>query len=216
MNNSFTQRFQVLLSLLVGGGLLAGCGSYSQITGSWKSPDAPAQRYQNVLVAALTSDVAARQTVESDLVYQLQRRGIRATRSVDVFPASYRGKLPPRAEIIAKIRETGHDAVLTASLLDSGSETRYVPSTVGYSPVGTTTYYNNFYGYYSHWQVRVNELGYYATSSSYFLETNLYDVATEKLRWSAQSESYDPTSLRRFSRAFAKLTLARLAKDGVL
>jgi hypothetical protein len=197
--------------------LLVGCGSSSRITGSWKSPDAGTGPYRKILVAALTGDAVARQTVENDLVGQLQRKGIQATRSIDVFPPTFTsGKLPPREEVIERIRQTGHDAVLTASLLDSDTDTRYVPGTIGYAPVRVHAYYTNFYGYYSHFYPQVYTPGYYVSTETYFLETNLYDVASEKLRWSAQSQTVDPSSLTRFSRGFAKLTLSRLNRDGIL
>lgn len=209
--------FALAAALFVSGGLLPGCGSSSQITGSWKSPDAPRGQYQNVLVAALTSNTVARQTVETELVSRLQAKGVRATRSLDVFPPNFtQGQLPPRAEIIEKIRQTGHDAVLTASLLDSQTETRYVPGAMAYGPMGVHPYYNSFYGYYSHHYAMVYSPGYYRSNRTYFLETNLYDVASEKLLWSAQSETYNPSSLGRFSKNFAKLTLGRLNRDGML
>lgn len=212
-----TPRFFLFLALLIGSRLLVGCGASSRITGSWKSPDAGGARHQKILVAAITSNTGARQTVETDLVNQLRRKGIQATRSIDVFPPSFtQGTLPPRGEIIERIRQTGHDAVLTASLLDSDSDTRYVPGTIGYAPVRVHPYYGNFYGYYGHFYPQVYTPGYYATTETYFLETNFYDAASEKLLWSAQSATYDPSSLGRFSKGFAKLTLNRLNRDGIL
>lgn len=215
--NTNTRYSLLAITVFIGSHLMAGCGSSSQITGSWKSPDATGNAYRKVLVAALTSNAAARQTVETELVNRLQKKGIRATRSLDVFPLSFaQGKLPPRGEIIPKIRQSGHDAVLTASLLDSNTETHYVPNTIAYAPMGAYVYYNNFYGYYSHQYSMVYAPGYYVATNTYFLETNLYDVASEKLLWSAQSETYDPSSLSRFSKSFARLTMGRLSKDGIL
>jgi hypothetical protein len=212
-----TRHFLLVITVLVSGHLLIGCRPSSQITGSWKSPDATGNAYRKVLVAALTNNAADRQTVETELVDHLLKKGVRATRSIDVFPPSFtQGKLPPRGEIIDKIRQTGHDAVLTASLLDSGTETHYVPNSIAYAPMGAHIYYNNFYGYYSHHYSAVYSPGYYVATHTYFLETNFYDVATEKLLWSAQSETYDPSSIGRFSKNFAKLTMGRLSKDGIL
>lgn len=212
-----TRPVLLTATVLIGGYLLVGCSPASQITGSWKSPDAPGKQYRKVLVAALTNNTAARQTVETELAHQLQRKGFQATRSLDVFPASFtQGNVPPRGEIIEKIRQTGHDAVLTASLLDSDTEGRYVPSRIGYEPMSRYTYYSNFYGYYSHNYPLVYAPGYYEVANTYFLETNLYEVSSEKLLWSAQSETYDPPSLSRFSKNFAKLTLSKLNKDGIL
>ncbi|AQG81984.1 hypothetical protein [Spirosoma montaniterrae] len=210
-----TCHFLLISTVLISSHLMVGCGSSARITGSWKSPDAVRKAYTKVLVAALTSDAYARQTVETDLVSRLQRKGIQATRSIDIFPPTFReGKLPAREDIIKTIRETGHDAVLTASLIKSNTETRYVPGTLTYAPVGP--YYSNFYGYYSRVYPMVYSSDYYTTLDTYFLETNLYEVGSEKLLWSAQSKTYDPPSIRDFSRDLAQLTVDRLAKDGIL
>ena len=46
--------------------LLATCTSSTRITGSWKSPEAT-KTYQNIVVAALTENILARQKVETDM-----------------------------------------------------------------------------------------------------------------------------------------------------
>lgn len=210
------QRFFFVVGLFACGSLHLGCGPSASITGSWKSPDAAGAVYKKVLVAALSSDAFARQMVETELANRLQKKGIQATRSIDVFPPSFtRGQLPPREEIIPLIRKSGHDGVLTASLINSNTETRFVQGNLTYAPIGPHPYYGNFYGYYSRMYPMVYSPGYYKENNTYFLETNLYDVATEKLLWSAQSKAYDPPSLSDFSRDFARLTVGRLGKDGI-
>jgi hypothetical protein len=58
--------------------------------------------------------------------------------------------------------------------------------------------------------------GYYATDKTYFLETNLYDAATEKLVWSAQSETVNPGSIDKFVQDYPKKLIAQMVKDGLL
>lgn len=209
--------YRLLIGALLGSCLLVGCGPASTVTGSWKNPDGAGRPYRNVLVAALSDDASARQLVETELVNRLQRQGIQATRSIDLFPASMgQGHLPPRTDIIQTVRRADHDAVLTASLIDSNADIRYVPGTIAYAPVSRHPTTSNFSGYYSHLYSQVFTPGYYVDSNTYFLETNLYDAASEQLRWSAQSETYDPRSLRSFAKRFARLTLSKLSQDGML
>lgn len=40
-----------------------------------------------------------------------------------------------------------------------------------------------------------------------------YDAETEKLIWSAQSESYDPSSLNTFAEGFAEVVIEQLNED---
>lgn len=53
------------LSLVLLG--VAACSPSTQITGSWKSPEATEKHYNRVIVAALTDNASVRQTVENDL-----------------------------------------------------------------------------------------------------------------------------------------------------
>ena len=113
-----------------------------------------------------------------------------------------------------KLNET--NAILTVSILDKETESRYVPGSYSYDPYAGPAYYRTFWGYYSHMYPYVYRPGYYVTENTYFIETNLYDVATEVLIWSAQSETYDPANLARFARDFADVIVDELQKDGII
>ena len=58
--------------------------------------------------------------------------------------------------------------------------------------------------------------GYYEDDKVYYIETNLYDADTEELLWSAQSETYNPTSLPDFASDFAEVVVARMEKENLL
>ena len=47
-------------------------------------------------------------------------------------------------------------------------------------------------------------------------ESNLYEVATEKLTWSFQSETIDPQNIRDVVDSLGKVVMAALRKDGLL
>lgn len=185
--------------------------------GSWKSPEIAAQNYQRIVVAALTDNVLARQEVENDLQLQLQQRGIEATRSIDLFPpsAATRGGSDVNL-LLERIKENGHDAILTAALVDEQTETRYVPGNMGYHPMSRFMWYGSFRGYYNFWHPTLYQPGYYTEDKVYYLETNLYDADTDRLVWSAQSKSYSPRSLRRAASKFAELTVQKMTEDNVL
>ncbi|WP_116545336.1 hypothetical protein [Pontibacter virosus] len=203
-----------LLLLLTG---IVGCSSSTQILGSWKSPEIEAQNYQRVVVAALTDNVLARQEVENDLQAQLKMRGIQATRSIDLFPPSATAKAGPDVNVlIERMKDGGHDAILTAALVDEQTETRYVPGNMGYRPMTRFIWYGSFRGYYNFWHPTLYDPGYYTEDKVYYLETNLYDVNTDQLVWSAQSKSHSPRSLRKAASQFAELTVQKMTEDNVL
>lgn len=203
-----------ILLLLAG---IAGCASSTQILGSWKSPEIEAQQYRRIVVAALTDNVLARQEVENDLQAQLQSRGIEATRSIDLFPPSAASKSGPDVNLLMeRIKSNGHDAILTAALVDEQTKTRYVPGSMGYRPMTRFMWYGSFRGYYTFWYPTLYDPGYYTENKVYYLETNLYDVASDRLVWSAQSKSYSPRNLRKAASQFAEVTVQKMTEDNVL
>lgn len=192
------------------------CSPSTQLTGSWKSPEATQKHYGKVIVAALTDNVRARQTVENDLQAQLAERGISATKSIDIFPPALMRDSGSNADgLLQKIQGDGYDAILTAALVDEETETRYVPGNQGYAPM-RFGWYGSFRGYYANWAPTFYDPGYYREDKVYFLESNLYDAENDRLLWSAQSRSYNPGNLERFSRKFAELTVTTMREQDLI
>ncbi len=52
-----------------------------------------------------------------------------------------------------------------------------------------------FYGFYGTTFAEVHEPGYFKTSTTVRVETNLYSLATDALVWTGQSATVDPTSI---------------------
>ncbi|GAB3198519.1 hypothetical protein ABID22_000500 [Pontibacter aydingkolensis] len=193
------------------------CVSSTRITGTWKSPEATNQQYNKIVVAALTDNIRARETVENDIQAQLQRRGVAATKSIDIFPPTASSKSGPDVNLlIDRLKDDGYDGIMTVALIDEQTETRYVPGTYSYAPVTRFGWYGRFRGYYTYWYPTLYDPGYYTEDKVYFLETNLYDESTENLVWSAQSQSYSPSSLRNASEKLAEITVGRMAQDGLI
>ena len=58
--------------------------------------------------------------------------------------------------------------------------------------------------------------GYYQTEKVYYIQTNLFDAKTEKLIWSAQSKTYEPSSLDDFLQGYEKAISEQMVKDGLV
>jgi hypothetical protein len=196
-----------------------GCAPSTQLTGSWKSPDAT-KPYSKIVVVALTDQLLARQEVESDLQMQLREQGVEATRSIDIFPPT-RGSDKGGLDLdlmMERLHGNDYDAILTAALIDEKTQTRYVPGyyDYGYYPMAGPYWYGWYGGYYSYWYPMLYQPGYYTEEKIYYLETNLYDAATEQLAWSAQSRSYSPSSLRKAAQKFAEITVDRMSQERLI
>jgi hypothetical protein len=206
--------FPILSLLLVA---CYSCGPSTKISGTWTNPDAIGKAYNKIVVLALTDNIQAKQNVENTLQNQLKQEGIQTAKSMDMFPPDFKDAKLTHEQILQKVGESNYEAVLTVSLLDTKTETRYVPGTgaMGYAPFGYG-YYGSFGGYYNYMFPMTYSPGYYTQDKIYYIETNLYDALTEKLVWSAQSETYNPSDLVSFSKGFAKVTVDKMKAEGVL
>ncbi len=194
--------------------LIASCGPSVSITGSWANPELVGKKkFKKVFIFAITSNMGARQTIETDLQNAATKEGVETIRSIDVLNPGFLASKPGKDEVMQRIKANGCDAIFTATLVDSKSETRYVPGTT-YAPY-SYGYYGSFGGYYGYHGAYMYDPGYYVNEQTYFIESNLYDMSNEALVWSVQSEAYNPSSLSSFSRDYTMTLFAQLKKDFV-
>jgi len=198
--------------------LIAACGTSTRITGSWKDPNIKAStgHSKSVLIAALTRNIEVRSKLETSIAEKASELLINAVKSSDVFTPDFFHDIPPREELLSRIRDTGVDAILTVSLIDKESNTRYVRGSARYAPFPAYPWYGGFYTYLNYWHPYMYDPGYYVTDKTYFLETNLYSAETEQLIWSAQSETVNPASIDAFAREYPEVLMQQMVKDGLL
>lgn len=189
-----------------------------KITSSWMNKDVMGKgKFQKVFLFALTTNMNARQTVEDAQAAAAAAEGIATVKSFDFFPPAFLASKPGKEAIVQKIKESGCDAIFTSALVDSKSETRYVPGTTSfYTPFPTWGYYGTFGGYYGYHTTYMYDPGYYVSEKTYYLESNLYDMATEEIVWSVQSETYNPGNLNSSSKEYAAVLMDKLKKEGAL
>lgn len=197
--------------------LLSACGTTTNITGSYKAPGVTQLAYKKIFVSALTEKAAVRQSVEKGIADYLATKGISAVTSTAIFPPDFHssGNDKDKDLVLQKIREAACDALFTIALIDKENEARYVPGSGAY-PINAYGHYGTFGAYYNYGYGSFYSPGYYTNDKIYYLETNLYDATTEKLVWSAQSKTYDPTSLDSFLQGYLKAVNERVVKDGLV
>ena len=204
-------RSSVLLLLF----LFWGCGSSSYITSSWKAENVQPKKYNKIVVLGLIreADRTIREKIEQHIVGDLTHLGYNAVCSCDEYnPKAFDGMSEQQA--IAKLRNSGVDAVLTVTLLDKTREKYYVPGRVYYSPY--YVYQHRFYGYYRTMYDRIYSEGYYVTNTKYFWESNFYDMEKDQLLYSAQSQSFDPNSTESLSHEYGQMIVKNMVKNNVL
>ncbi len=195
---------------------LSSCvGTSTLVTGTWES-ERVGKSYENIMVVALVPTVSSRSTIEKQMVESLSGKGVNATQSMDILPTKFIEEENRKQEILNNIRSDGADGILTVSLIDKETESRYVPGSNPYAPYPHYSFYGQFWGYYNYWYPRFYDRGYYTEDKVYYIETNLYDTETEELVWSAQSKTYDPVNLDTFSKDFAKAIVNKLDEADII
>jgi len=194
--------------------LLLSC-STSRITSTWKAENVQAKKYNKILVLGLIreSDRSIREKMEQHLLGDLKEHGYNAICACEEFgPKTFENMA--EKEAIAKLGNSGIDAVLTIVLLDKTKERYYVPGRIYYSPY--YNYHNRFWGYYTTMYDRIYSPGYYEVSTKYFWESNLYDMDSKQLVYSVQTQSFDPSSSEILAHEYGKLIVNSMVKNKVL
>jgi hypothetical protein len=194
---------------------LMGCSSSQDIVASWVNKEAiPKEPYKKIFVLGLVQDNILRTKVESKIREKLIQRGKTVVTSYELFPAKMSGSEVTNEELVKIIKGTGCDLVFTVALLDIKTTQSYQPGTT-YSPYGYGPY-GSYYGYYGYYAPYTSSPGYYVTDRSYYVETNFYDVASDKLICSIQSVAYNPSSFDSWFYDYSRLLVYQLKKEGVI
>lgn len=199
--------------------VFAHCTSGKKSTGQNSEPAAvwvnkekiQGKTFKKIFIVALSADVTVRPELENDLAAAATSRGHEVVKSIDVIPISLQNpKAPTKDEVIAKVKETGCDAVFVATLLKQEESIHYTPGAQAYSVSPYATYMG---GYYSYWYPSASTPDYYNKNKIYFMQSNLYDVASEEIMWSVQSKVFNPSSLEKFSRDYMSGLVKGLEKE---
>lgn len=197
------------------------CGSSQKVLSSWvNKEELKGKKYSKVFIAVLTQNTSSKTILEYDLAATLNEQGYQTVKSTDALSGSFRDNPNlTKDDVLAKVRETNCDVILTVTLLDSKTETRYVPGTsvyAYYAPYPAYGYYGGFGTYFGYYAPAIYSSGYYTTDKTYFLESNLFDAATEKILWSVQSSTYNPDNIKEFSSRYCKLLVSQAKDDELL
>jgi hypothetical protein len=178
-----------VLSLVVAAAQFTGCAT-TEVTSVWKD-ESYQGKPRKVLVNAIVKQQRNRRIIEDEFVAHFRSRGIDAVPSYVIFP----GEEPVKKEVMdEKLKAQGFDTLLLTHLTGSKREQVQVPGTVTYQPMypgmyQPAPYYHTWPGYYNTGYTATYSPSYMAEQEYVMAEANLYDVATEKLIWTAATET---------------------------
>jgi hypothetical protein len=179
--------------------LLCGCSSIKVIE-TWNNPAKSGPHYQKLMIVGIGHDESIRAVAENILVEELRRGGVSAVASHTLVKEIDNAK---RDDIVAAVRSTGADAVLTIRPIAKGN-TNVTQGGQSQGIYGTAT------------NVGGTFVPAAKTYSDATLQATLYDSASTELVWSATIATYDADRPTRVSRDLAHFFLKSLRRDGFL
>lgn len=169
--------------------LLSCGGSNTTIVQSWRDPENNAinEQFKKVLVVAILKNDVTRRIVETKF-----------HEHNPIFKTSYnvlhQGNKDMTPEMIGKLLELENfDGVVTLRLVDTKTETDYVPgmnTSMYYGAYGYNNYYGGMFGgWYGNYSPYYYDPGYYVQNTYYFIETTIMSLKENKIIWSGTTKS---------------------------
>ncbi len=196
--------------------IVASCAN-TKISQSWVEPS-NTKSYKDLLIIGIGESEQNRRAYESHFVEELSAQGIESAASYKLIKSNEK---IDRDTVVKAIDGLGMDGVIVTHMVAVDEETVYRPTTgYGYGGYGGMGYggghYGGMYSYYPHVNSYVHNPGYYTTHETYTLETNLYDIESEELVWSARSRTFSPESVSEVIVDLTKLLIKDLAEKDLI
>jgi hypothetical protein len=188
--------------------LIASCTS-TKIVSSWRDPDkqVTVDNLNKVLVLALFKDETSRFKAEDQMVQYLNGKGVA---SYSYLKSNFNEN--NEEALRRKIRADGFDGAVTMRLVDVDKEKTYTPGVGSSYP----TYYRNFSGYYYRSWSYFSNPGYYSTTKTYTVETNVYSIKEDRVIWTGLTETTDPDGVNKMTAEITKVVYKEMIKEGFI
>jgi hypothetical protein len=185
MNRSFP-RWSFVLALLAS----AACSQSMKLVRSSVDPAFVEGSVKSVFVVGVSTSPLMRKEYERIFVDALQSSKLKVTPGSELIPDI---QAVDKDAVAAELKKMGVTHVLVTRVVDRRQVEQYHPPT--YTTVGVG--YGGYPGYYGGWGSYMS-VGYSTMASPGYttlhtvvsVESNLYDLATEKLVWTGLSEGY--------------------------
>jgi hypothetical protein len=190
--------------------VMAACGTSAHIEKSWRDPDVTVDvsKLNKVLVVALLKTEANRRATEDKLCTLLNGKGVPSYNYLTKNITQEN-----EASIREKIKDDGFDGVVMMRLADVDKDIQYVQGSAYPYPA----YYGRFWGYYWHAWNAFYDPGYYRTTKTYTVETNVYSLKRDnKLIWSGTTTTVNPSNVSRLMDASANAVYKEMKKEGFI
>jgi hypothetical protein len=193
--------------------ILTSCAT-TKLNSVWRD-DNYNRKFNKVLVIGVIKKPALRRFFEGEFVQLLKARGTDAVEGFTVLPSD---KEVGKDVIASKLKELDADGVLITRLVDKKTLETYIPGEVytEHAHYAPPVHYREWDSYHSRSYRTVYKPGYTIKNEVVIVETNLYDAVSEKLVWSALSETFVEGSSDDLIRSFVQIIIKDLSEKNLL
>ena len=218
--NKYFSFFIIAMILVLGYGCSSSKKAASmEVIGSWvNKEEMQGKKANSVFIVVLTQNMSTRSLMERDLAAAATSHGIKSVPSLSVLtPVTGVPDSVIMQAFIRQVDKSGCNMVLIVSLLDSRNDTKYIPSSsYTYEPYSHYGYYGYYPTYYATTFNTISTPGYYVTNNTYYVESNLYDVASKKILFSIQTKAVNPDDIDKASKKFTETLIEEIKENGML
>ena len=200
------------VALTLCAGVLSSCAS-TRILSHWTDPSITS-KIRKALVIGVGPNATNRRLFEDTFSGQLNSKGATALTSYQFIPEASQVSRETVAPLVGENQITH---VIVARLVDRKTVETYVPPTVSTSYYPSyPTYYGGWYDYYHTSYSTTVSPGYTYETTYVNVETNVYDVSSEKLIWSGLTETELGSNITSQLGEYVAILLDQLQKDKLL
>ncbi len=189
--------------------LVVSCTGSTKMIGTWTDPAYQSTPVKKVLVIGLGERESNVRLFEAAMTKQLKTRKIETVPGSSIFPV---GAPIDTTGGRKYCLDNGIDLITVSRVLGLSKQLEYVPGTAYYVPAPV---YHGFYPYYYSAYAVSATPGYIREYKVATVETNVYSPKSERLVWSGQSQTVDPSSLGSAIDDFAAVCVREMANSGI-
>ena len=202
-------RIILFILITIGSTLFISCGGGSKVIGTWKNDQITINKIDKILLIGVAKDPWVRKMFESELKEEFLDYGVEAVSSLEIVSPDE--KITKENFEIYFGKENFDAALVTHVVAENIERTRVYNYTPSYGYYGFHGYYNSVYTYAYN-----PSPGYIVEQKNVNLETNVFDINSKELAWSAISETFDARRASDIIDPVVQIIVDEMQSDGLI
>ncbi len=202
-------RTTLFILILLSSFIFISCGSGSKIVATWQNDQIEMNKIDKILLIGIAKDPWVRKMFESELKEELSHYEVEAVSSLEIVSPDE--KITKENFELYFGKENFDAALITHVVAENIEKTRVYNYTPSYG-------YGGFYGYYGsvYTYAYSPSPGYIVEQKNVNLETNIFDIRSKELAWSAISETFDAKRASDVIDPLVVLIVKEMYDDGLI